>query len=398
MKKALNFFFDKFSDKKDSEQKSFNDFTFSNKFTNNSEVNINKFDAFGKNVIVYRAINLIASSVASVNLKLYRNIDDKKIEVHEHPLVDLLHRPNPLMGGADFFQNVIINKIITGNSFILAAPKGMPKELYILNSEKVTIEKGNNIFPKSYIYQAGDKKIKYIVDPFSGKSQILHLKNYNPYDELTGYSSLAAAHYSIAQHNEASKWNLSMLKNAARPSGALTLKSSGNEPSYLNKEQYNQLKEQLDELYTSSSNVGKPLLLQGGLDWKELSLSPKDMDFIEAKHSNARDIALCLGIPPQLLGIPGDSTYSNMQEARLSLWEETIIPTLDHLIDELNNWLIPMFNDQLIISYNLDSISALSVRHEKLWKRLESSNFLTINEKRKQVGLSPLEGGDKLWN
>ena len=60
------------------------------------------------------------------------------------------------------------------------------------------------------------------------------------------------------------------------------------------------------------------VLLEGGLDWREMSINPKDMDFIESKNSAAREIALAFGVPPQLLGINGDSTYSNMQEANTS--------------------------------------------------------------------------------
>ena len=68
------------------------------------------------------------------------------------------------------------------------------------------------------------------------------------------------------------------------------------------------------------------MLLEGGLDWKPLSLSPKDMDFIEAKHAAAREIALAFGVPPLLLGMPGDNTYRNYAEANRAFWRQTVLP------------------------------------------------------------------------
>ena len=84
--------------------------------------------------------------------------------------------------------------------------------------------------------------------------------------------------------------------------------------------QFERLKKELSDQYQGTANAGRPLLLEGGLDWKPMSLSPKDMDFMEAKHSAAREIALAFGVPPMLLAIPGDNTYSNYQEANRVFW------------------------------------------------------------------------------
>jgi HK97 family phage portal protein len=127
-----------------------------------------------------------------------------------------------------------------------------------------------------------------------------------------------------------------------------------------------------------------------------MSISPKDMDFIESKNSAAREIALAFGVPPQLLGINGDNTYSNMQEARLALWEETIIPLLDKIADSLTNWLSQQFNEEIVIDFDRDCISLLTARREKLWMTLTNIGFMSINEKRALVGLSEVEGGDKI--
>lgn len=91
-------------------------------------------------------------------------------------------------------------------------------------------------------------------------------------------------------------------------------------------------------------------------------------------------------MPPQLLGIPGDATYNNMSEARLSLWEQTILPMVDNMVSSLNNWLIPIFGSDLKLIVDLDSVSALSPRRDSAWQRAKNADFLSDEEKRKMVG------------
>jgi Phage portal protein len=131
-----------------------------------------------------------------------------------------------------------------------------------------------------------------------------------------------------------------------------------------------------------------------------MSLSPKDMDFIEAKHVAAREIALALGVPPMLLGIPGDNTYANYQEANRTFWRQTVLPLVHRTAKALSAWLAPAYtghpSSHLDLRPDLDSIEALSTEREALWTRLDKATFLTQNEKRAAVGYGPLAGGDAL--
>jgi HK97 family phage portal protein len=318
--------------------------------------------------------------------------------MQNHPLLDLLHRPNPFFAGAEFFENIYAYKLISGNAFIQAVGKdgAPPKELHILRPDRVSIVPDNYGNVAGYIYKVNNLEKFFSRDKFTGQTKVLHIKNFHPLDDFRGLSSVEAAAFSIDQHNQAAAWNKSLLENAARPSGALVVKNNGPYEGNLSNEQYSRIKEQMEEVFMGSKNSGRPMLIEGGIEWQEMSMSPKDMDFIEAKNSAARDIALALGVPPQLLGIPGDNTYSNMQEARLAFWEETIIPLLDYLTDSLNNWLVPMFGKDLHLKYNVNEISGLSARREKIWARIEHASFLSVNEKREMVGLSPIEGEEKI--
>ena len=354
--------------------------------------------AYIKNVIAHRAINIVSQAAASVPWALYHYKGKNKIRLNEHDLLKLLTRPNPFYAGAEFFENIYASKLISGNAFIQATGKDRipPKELHFLRPDRVSIVPDDFGNVSGYIYKVNNMEKFFSCNKITGQANILHIKSFHPLDDFRGLSSVEAAAFSIDQHNQAAAWNKSLLENAARPSGALIVKNNGAYDGNLSNDQYVRIKEQMEDVFMGSKNSGRPLLIEGGLEWQEMSMSPKDMDFIEAKNSAARDIALAIGVPPQLLGIPGDNTYSNMQEARLALWEETIIPLLDHLTDSLNHWLVPMFGEGLHLEYDVNNISGLSSRREKIWSRIESASFLSVNEKRQMVGLSPIDGGDRM--
>ena len=128
-------------------------------------------------------------------------------------------------------------------------------------------------------------------------------------------------------------------------------------------------------------------MVEGGLDWKQLSLSPKDMDFVEAKNAAAREIALALGVPPMLLGIPGDNTYSNYQEATRSFWRQTVLPLVTRTAKAMSAWLGPAWGGALELRPDLDQIEALAGERDQLWRRLERTSFLTVDEKTRGGGL-----------
>jgi HK97 family phage portal protein len=357
--------------------------------------NYSKFseEAYTKNVIAYRCISMIAASVASINWCLHKHDDVENLQIKNHPLLRLLDKPSPLTAGNLFFESLASYKLIGGNCYILAVGENEPKELYALRPDRVSIITDDKGITTAYQYKVGQNIVNYPVDRLTGKSKILHIKNFHPTNDHYGLSAVEAAAFSIDQHNNSSMWNQALLQNGAKPSGALIVKGGKDASGYLNDEQFLRLKKQIEDQYSGAANAGRPLLLEGGLEWKEMSMSPKDMDFIEAKHSAARDIALAFGVPPQLLGIPGDNTYGNLVEARLAMWEQTILPMVDDFVSHLNNWLVPMFrgSKDLKISYDADKISALASKREKLWSNLQNADFLTVNEKRKMLGLGAIE-------
>jgi HK97 family phage portal protein len=203
-------------------------------------------------------------------------------------------------------------------------------------------------------------------------------------DEHYGLGCLGAASGAIAIHNASSRWNKALLDNAARPSGALVHEAA----EALSGEQFDRLKEELAAQFSGSANAGRPLLLEGGLKWQALSLSPTDMDFAGLKAAAAREIALAFGVPPVLLGLPGDATYSNYREANRALWRQAILPLAGKILDALAEGLRPWFAD-LSLKVNLDQVAALSEDRERLWAQVSTAEFLSPEEKRVMLGVAP---------
>ncbi|MEQ9115738.1 MAG: phage portal protein [Rickettsiales bacterium] len=346
-------------------------------------------EGYKKNVIANRCISLIAKSAASIDWLLYDDHAKDRI-IKAHPLLNLLHKPNPIYGGAEFFEAIYSHKIISGNAYILAVRNSSKEivELHFLRPDRVAIKAGKSNLPRGYVYETEDHKKYYPVDQITGESDILHLRSFNPTDDLYGMSLVEPASYSIDLHNQASAWNQSLLQNGAKPCGAVTVRDAEGKPHFLSDEQYAKLRNELDSNFSGFQHAGRPLLLEGGLHWQEMSLSPKDMDFTEAKNSAARDIALAFGVPPQLLGIKGDNTYNNMLEARLGFWEDTILPLVDKTIDAINNWITTSFSRNLKLSYNKSEISALSSKQNELWDKVSKADFLTDSEKRTLLGIA----------
>ncbi len=340
---------------------------------------------FIENIIAFRAISMIAKSASSVTLTAYKNYNNgNKKELAGHKINALLKQPNPKYGLAEFIEEIITYQLISGNAYIYAAEdkNGVPTELQILRPDRIKILNNNDYL----VYQYSINGLIYdFCEDDNGVLDILHLKTFHPLDDLYGLSSLAVANRSIEQHNECIEWNKSLMKNGARPSGAVVMSNSN---GTLTDNQFERIKSQINEQVSGGENAGKIMLLEGGLDWREMSMSPKDMDFIETKNSSARDIALALGVPPQLLGIPGDNTYSNMSEARMAFWEETILPLLNNICNKLSTWLSAQFMENIEIAYDPDTISALTSQRKILWQTVNNSNFLSDEEKRTMLGFN----------
>lgn len=344
-------------------------------------------DGYIRNSVVHACIREIAGAAAGVPWILYeRQANGDRKEIVDHPILALIDRPNPMQGQFEFIETLISYLYLSGNTYIesvspQAFSKNPPRELYVLRPDRIRILPDPVELISGYEYKAGGHTVTFPRD------QILHMKLFNPMDDFYGLSPVQVAALAINKLNEGDKWNSALLQNAAVPSGALISSQR------LGDEQFNRLKSQFQENYQGAVNARKPLLLEDGLDWKELSVSPKDMDWIEGHKLSALQIAQIYNMPAELIGIVA-ATHQNRKEARKALYSEVVLPALHRLRDAFNNWLVPRYGENLELEINSDKIDAMSEDRDALWDRVTKSDFLTVNEKREIIGYEALAGGD----
>jgi len=344
-----------------------------------------------QNAIAYACVRKIAGAAASVPFLLYEGA----VEVESHPLLALLAQPNPQEDGAALFERWYAFLQSAGNAYLEAVTlDGTPRELHLLRPDRVSVVPGPRGWPAAYDYQV-DGRITRIAREATGFLPVLHATLFHPLDDYYGLSPLAVAASAIEVHNAGAAWSKGLLDNAARPSGALIYKGPDGAPG-LTEAQFGRLKRELEDSYQGASNAGRPMVLEGGLDWKAMSYAPAEMDFSETRAQAAREIALAFGVPPMLLGLPGDNTYANYAEANLSFWRQTVLPLVGRTAAALTRWLCPRFGEGLRIGFDADAVEALAEARKALWGRLNEADFLTVNEKRAAAGYSPLEGGAAL--
>ncbi len=333
-------------------------------------------EGYAANVIGYRCVRMVAEAAASVPLMVFAG----GAEVADHPVKTLLTRPNDGQSGREFLESLYGFLMVAGNAYAEAVLlEGSPRELYVLRPDRMKIVPSRQGWPEAFDYSVNGANVRL------AREQVLHVKLFNPLDDYYGQSPLEAAQRALDTHNAAAAWNKSMLDNAARPSGALVFTGGDGQ---LTQDQFDRLKRELDANYQGAANAGRPMVLEGGLDWKEMGYSPREMDFIAAKDGAAREVALAFGVPPMLLGIPGDNTFANYAEANRSFWRQTVVPLTGRVLEALAHWLEPHFG-QVAIVPDLDQVEALAADRDGLWARLEKASFLTDDEKREAVGYAP---------
>jgi HK97 family phage portal protein len=244
---------------------------------------------------------------------------------------------------------------------------------------------GDDGWPAAYAYKLADRTLTIAPEDEDGWPNIVHLRAFHPADDHYGAGALAAAEQAVAIHNAASAWNRALLENAARPSGALVFEGADGAP--LTGEQFERLKAELAAGFQGQANAGRPMLFEGGLKWQAMAHSPADMDFATLKAAAARDIALAFGVPPMLLGLPGDNTYANYREANRALWRLTLLPLAGKILAGLGQGLEPWF-PQARLAVDLDRVPALAEDREKLWAQVSAADFLSAEEKRALLGLA----------
>jgi HK97 family phage portal protein len=245
------------------------------------------------NPVGFRSVKLIAEAAAALPV-ICQDVE-RRYEVH--PLLSLLARPNGAQGRGEFLEALFAQLLLSGNGYVEAVSPdgGMPGELHVLRSDRMSLVPGADGWPVAYEYAVGTKKHRFHVQ---GASPICHVRLFHPQDDHYGLSPMQAAANALDVHNSASRWSKALLDNAARPSGAIVYRGADGAGT-MTAEQFERLQAEMESHHQGARNAGRPMLLEGGLDWKPMGFSPSDMEFQKTKDAAARDIALPQGpLPP----------------------------------------------------------------------------------------------------
>jgi HK97 family phage portal protein len=337
---------------------------------------------FANNPVGFRTVKLIAEAAAALPLVL----QDSTQRFETHPLLRLIEAPNPMQGRAELLEALYAQILLSGNGYVeaVSGETGLPLELHVLRSDRMSVVPGADGWPVAYEYNVSGRKHRFHVS--GDVSPVCHIKSFHPQDDHYGFSPMQAAAMAIDVHNSASRWSKALLDNAARPSGAIVYHGAEGQGT-MSSDQYERLVSEMESHHQGARNAGRPMLLEGGLDWKPMGFSPSDMEFQKTKESAAREIALAFGVPPMLLGIQGDATYANYQEAHRAFYRLTVLPLATRVTQSLAEWLRTFGGDELVLKPDLDQVPALAAERDAQWSRIAGADFLTDAEKRTLLGL-----------
>jgi len=339
-------------------------------------------EGYLSNPVAQRAVKLVAEGVGSAVVYDAGKPSQESASTGSARAVSLISGP--------LLETTAMQLMLHGNAFVqvLADDRGEAAELFALRPERVGVEADAGGWPVAYLYRVGEARSRIAARDPLGRVQVVHVRGMHPLDDHYGLGCLGCAAGAVGLHNQATRWNKALLDNAARPSGALVY-DPGDGGAAMSPDQYARLQAQMEAGFAGAGNAWRPMLLEGGLRWQAMSLTPADMDFVGLKAAAAREIALAFGVPPMLLGLPGDAAYANYREANKALWRLTILPLAGKILDALSAGL-GAWSPGCKLAVDVDQVTALTEDRERLWNAVSGADFLSREEKREMLGFGPV--------
>ena len=346
-----------------------------------------------QNPVVYACIEEITGAAKKIGIVIKRN--DELIEEpsgEELKIAELLKWPNPNQSMGDFIEVWNQQMNLSGMTFIRAINVGIDRmgeeavrvrdgSIWLLPPNDMTI-KAIDMMVQEYVYKGS---INFTPD------EVTHILFPDPLEMFEGLPPLRPGALATDVHNRMYQWNDNLLKSGGVPPIIIGVKGLMS----LSQQQIKELMNEWDAKYAGSKNVGKPWFFPGdGFDAQKLGLDSNELNWLGGEALLARRICNVFKVPPQVLGDPDTSKYSNYMEARKALYNEKVLPDMRKLIGGLNRWLMPKFGPDYTLDLDLSDIDALRDNENERAVRLSSQSWWTINEKREAEGMPPVEGGD----
>jgi len=348
-------------------------------------------------------LNTALKKIATLSGKVKPYLKKGEEFISQNEFIKLLLNPYFGYDWVKFVKEFLIHSIITDNFYLKiesTGEKSKPLGIKPIRPDNVSIVSYSEIdgLPLSFQIQDAMATENYsrtgLGNPRyfnrSKTNELIFMSGINTLNnDYYGTDGINSIYLQCLKYCETISHNLSVLKNGARPTGALVLKAKDGCSANLSDEQFEKLKKQLDKEYSGTANTGKPLLLEGGLEFQPMNLTNKDMDFLEGVKFDAKSIFINLGIPLALVG-EGSTTYNSYPESRLSLYQDYILPKMEQFFDFLyNNIGVSRFNlkfEDLI--YRESEITSL--KNDTIMRGIaiidKAKEYLTQDEIRALIG------------
>lgn len=334
-----------------------------------------------RNELVYAGIRKIMEATASAPLRVF---DAKGNRLDNHPLRQLIRRPNPFMGENLLWQMTALYMHLSGNSFWekVRSASGQVVELWPLRPDRMRIRPSNKNFIDGYVYEIAGKQFQL------NTQDVIHFKFAHPLYDYWGLSPLFPALRRIAIDNESADYLKVTLQNLGVPPFLITVQQALDEAT-------------VDRLYAmlpqrwGGRNRGRAGFLQTGMDVKTIASPIKDMAMPELDEVSQKRVLASLGVPPILVG--QESTFANYEQARGAFYEDTVSPFHELLDDKLEADLLfaDFQGESLELRFDTSEVPALRSVRQLRWTNANqgvAAGYITVNEGRAMVGLPPIEG------
>lgn len=285
---------------------------------------------------VYSCVRILAEAVAGLPLHFYKYAENgSKEKAIDTTLYHLLHdEPNPEMSSFVFRETLMTHLLLWGNAYaqIIRNGKGEVIALYPLMPNKMQVDRDENgvIY---YIYQRSSDEAKTMEGStvYLKKEDILHIPGLG-FDGLVGYSPIAMAKNAIGLSIATEEYGAKFFANGAAPSGVLEHPGTIKDPA--------RLRENWNSTFGGSSNSGKVAVLEEGMKYTPISISPEQAQFLETRKFQINEIARIFRVPPHMVGDLEKSSFSNIEQQSLEFVKYTLDPWLIRWEQSLNRSLL----------------------------------------------------------
>ena len=307
-------------------------------------------------------------------------------EVIEHPFLNLLTQVNPFMNRFDLLEIMFLHQELTGNAYwkLVKGTLGLPEAIWPLMPQFIKIIPSKETFIDYYEHAiSASEKHRIEVD------EIIHFKYVNPRDAYYGLSPLQACVVAADLGLSMNEYETNIIQNRAIPEFIVKIPP---EAGTMSPEEKERLTIEWKKKYSGVRKAGGFALMSGGADVKQLSLSPKEMNYLQGRKASLNEVAAVFGVPMSKLKTE-DVNRANAEAGDYSYMKDTVLPRLRKVEQKLNEQLIPLYGDHLFVAFDNPVPDDKEYRLKELQIHL-STGYSSINEERQKDGQAEVDWGE----